>query len=140
MENEELKQLAIEILNAQAKKDSKLRTAWTGNAESIKSAEIKNIRLLRLEVDCRKREYRREKTPASEPWSPKSEPWSIDKWEYFPNWMQISDQDESNWEKADEFWEECDDCDGSGSVKCARCSGRGKDLCPECFDDRLELD
>ena len=135
MENEELKQQAIEILNAQAKKNSNLRIAWTGDAESIKSAEIKNIRLFRLEVDCRKREYRREKTPASEPWSPKSEPWSIDKWEYFPNWMRISGWDESDWEKADEFWEKCSDCDGRGKMDCSTCGGGGKRTCPRCGGD-----
>ena len=132
MEHEELKQQVIEILNAQVKKDSKLHTAWTGNAESIKSAEIKNICLLRLEVDCRMREYRREKTPASEPWSPKSEKGSIDKWGYFPNWMRISGRDESDWEKADEFWEKCSDCDGCGKMECSMCGGSGKRTCPRC--------
>lgn len=139
MENEELKQLAIEILNTQAKKDSMLRTAWTGNAESIKLAEVKNIRLLRLEVDCRVREYRREKTPASEPWSPKSEPWSIDKWGYFPNWMQISGENESDWEKADEFWEKCSDCDGRGKMECSICGGSGTITTSINSDDGLSL-
>ena len=139
MENEELKQQVIEILNTLAKNDSKLRMAWTGNAESIKSAEIKNIRLLCLKVDCRKREYHKEKTPASEPWSPKSEPWLIDKWEYFPNWMRISGWDESDWERADEFWEKCSDCDGRGKMECSICGGSGTITTSINSDDGLSL-
>ena len=132
---EELMNRTVGIINSCANKDAQLSQAWTGDVSTVKSAEIKSIRILRIEVDCRKREHRTEKNPASEPWSPKSVPWSVNEWNYLPEWQEITGWDESDWVKAETFREKCDDCGGDGRTECTRCHGRGKRSCPTCGGD-----
>ena len=125
----------VGIMDEYAKKDGKLRQAWTGDAASIASAEIKTIRIMRLEAEYRKREHRTKKNPASEPWSPKAEPWVINDWDYLKDWREITGWDESDWEKAEEFWGKCDECGGEGKIECSRCDGTGRNICPACCGD-----
>jgi hypothetical protein len=134
---EELMDRTMAIINACANKDEKLNQAWTGDISTVKSAEIKSIRIMRLEVDCRKREHRTEKSPASKPWSPKSVPWSIYEWNYLPEWQEMTGWDESDWVNAESFWEKCDDCGGDGRAVCGRCRGFGKHTCSTCGGDGL---
>lgn len=131
MSDIELKERILAIMDMQSKKDGRLRTAWTGNVESIWSVEIKPIRLMTLSAEYRRRESRRGKRcPAHEPWSPKAEPRSIDKWAYFPDWL--IGHDLNQWKDADEFWEKCLDCDGSGDIECVWCDGSGEKRCNHC--------
>ena len=132
MENEELKQQAIEILNAQAKKDSRLRTAWTGNAESIKSVDLKSVRLMQLEVEYRKREKRSDSHPASRPDGAQDEPDRIDEWKCHPEWLSVDWTKESDWEDVCEYWTKCIECNGVGADKCYVCHGKGHLTCPHC--------
>ena len=134
---EELMDRTMAIINACANKDEKLNQAWTGDISMVKSAEIKSIRIMRLEVDCRKREHRTEKNPASKPWSPKSVPWSIYEWNYLSEWQEMTGWDESDWVNAESFWEKCDDCGGDGRAVCGRCRGYGKHTCSTCGGDGL---
>ena len=136
MENIELKRQAIEILNKAARKDSRLGTAWTGNAASIESVVAKSIRIMRMEVDYRKRKMRKERTPAGEPWVVKSEPASIDEWHNHPEWLPLDGWgDESEWKEICDYWEKCSDCNGAGGNECSSCRGTGRRTCPNCDGD-----
>ena len=136
MENEELKRLAVAILDSVSAKDARLGRAWTGDASSVESVETKSIRIMRLEVEYRKREIRKERTPASEPWEVKSEPDSIDAWCDHPEWLALDGWgDESEWKEICTYWEKCSDCNGTGRHECSSCSGTGRRTCPSCDGD-----
>ena len=132
MEDEQLKQQVIEILNAQAKKDSKLRTAWTGNAETIASVDLKSVRLMQLEVEYRKREKRSDSNAASRPDGAQDAPDRIDEWDCHPEWLSVGWADESDWEDVCEYWAKCIECNGAGADKCHACHGKGFLVCPHC--------
>lgn len=127
-----LKQRVAEILNSQCAKDEKLRRAWTGASE-LEILGMENVTRMKVSFEARKRESRKERKSASEPWSPKSEPWSINLWKDYlaEDWAGRS------WEHVDDFWEECSECHNHPCSDCSRCGGTGKTFCPSC--DGLSL-
>lgn len=134
MEHEVLLDKVKEIVDAQSVRDKHLREAWTGDVGAISSVEVKTIRILKLAVEYRKRELRKEKSPASEPWEAKSEPSGFDKWKCVPDWLDVAYwcDDSSSWKDVGEYWEKCSECDGSGDSECPSCGGSGRRTCPRC--------
>ena len=132
MENDELKKQVLEILNAQAKNDSKLSNVWTGKAESIETVDLKSVRLMKLEVEDRKREKRSESSPASRPEDAQDTPERIDEWKCHPKWLPVGWANESDWEDVCEYWTKCIECNGAGADMCFACHGKGLLTCPHC--------
>jgi hypothetical protein len=136
MENEELKRQAIAILDFVSAKDAVIGKAWTGDASSIESVDSKSIRIMKLEVEYRKREIRKERRPVSKPRDAKPDPGTIDEWCYCPEWLALDGWgDESEWKEVCAYWERCTDCSGTGRHECSSCSGTGRRTCPECGGD-----
>jgi hypothetical protein len=132
MLSEELKKRVVEILNSQAQKDAIVANLWSGSVSSIESVEQKVLRLLSLNAEYRKRRYRKDRKPASKPWTVKTEPWGgIDEWNYFGDWLSKEDGLDT-WKDADEFWEACSECDNRREVECTECGGSGRKTCPRC--------
>ena len=128
----DVKDRVMAIMDTQSKRDGRLRTAWTGDAESIVSVEEKTMRAIELSVEYRKRELRKVLNPASEPWGAESEPKMFDVWEAAPEWMNLGDGDCSEWKNVGEYWEECSECEGRGGDECLECFGTGKCTCRTC--------
>ncbi len=134
MEHEALLKKVEEIMDKQKDHDTNLQNVWTGDVGTITSAEVKSIRILELSVEYRKRELRKEKSPASKTWEAKSEPSSFDKWKCVPDWLNVSYgwDDSSGWKDVGEYWDKCSECDGSGDSECSSCGGSGGRICPRC--------
>lgn len=128
--DETLKQRVIEIINSQCVKDANIRRAWTGGS-GIEILGVENVTRMNVSIQAHKRESRKERNAASEPWSPKSEPWSIDLWKDYlaDDWAGYS------WEHVDDFWEECSDCHNHPSRDCSECNGTGRRVCSKCGGD-----
>ena len=124
--NDEILNKVVEILDKQSLNDIQVRNTWTGDAHSIKSANVKKIRMMRVSGDFRLRSMTTKKMASNKPYSAKSEPKSIDLWAYYPEWLRVDGwSGSSEWKEADEFWEECPICKGEGRATCSVCGGHG---------------
>lgn len=128
--DETLKQRVIEVLNSRSEKDENVRCAWTGGSDIV-ILGVENVTRMKVSIQTRRRESRKERNPASKPWSPKSEPSSIDLWKDYlaDDWAGYS------WEHVDDFWEECSECHNHPSSDCPECNGHGRKTCAKCGGD-----
>lgn len=130
VDKEQLQQ-CMEILNARAETNSRLRKCWTGDIKSIVSTDLQRVCRLTVSANARKRENLKEEHPGSKPSHPKCELWSFDLWNGYKNedWIGYS------WEHVDDFWKDCTSCNGSGRRSCSTCDGTGKIICANCYGD-----
>ena len=128
--DETMKQRVVEILSSQCANDERIRRAWTGSSD-FKILGVENVTRMSVSIQARKRESRKEREAAAEPWTPKSEPWSISLWKDYlaDDWAEYS------WEHVDDFWEECSECHNHPSSECPDCNGTGRKRCSKCDGD-----
>lgn len=124
--NDELLNKVVEILDKKSLADIQIRNLWTGEANSIKSARVRTIRMMRISGDFRLRTMRMTKIASEKQSSGKAKPESIALWGYSPDWLRVDGwTGSSEWHDVDEFWEECPICEGEGRITCSACCGRG---------------
>lgn len=131
MRESELIEQVAEILAEQAKVDSAVRKVWTGDPATLSEPKLCQLRCLKVTIEVRKRESKKEKIAASEPWSKKSEPWSINLWRDYMS----DDWAGADWHHVDDFWEECSECHNHPKHTCSSCGGSGRKTCPKCDGD-----